>query len=149
MLGFQQKQQDVVRQATIEDAGEGEWTSLYVELVTLGDVTSVEFLRKRPGGEDRVTDTTVHRPYRILRKAMTDEHGAWLSSSVTIERDGRYSFSFNCDEEPKWADGLPVEREGFLADLQRNPRPWAEVPDWHPAKQDYTEESWAAETQVF
>jgi hypothetical protein len=34
MLGFQQEQQAVVRQA-IADAGEGEWTSLYVELVTL------------------------------------------------------------------------------------------------------------------
>jgi hypothetical protein len=61
VFGFEQEQQDVVRQA-IEDAGEGEWTSLYVELVTLGDVTSVEFLRKGPGGEDRVTDTTVPVP---------------------------------------------------------------------------------------
>lgn len=148
MLGFEQEQQAVVQQA-IEDAGAGGWNSLYVELVTLGDVTSVEFLRRGQGGEDRVTDTTVHRPFRALRRAMTDEHGAWLSASVTIERDGRYAFSFNYDEQPTWADGAPVEPEGFLADLQRFPRPWAEVPEWHPAKQRYTEESWAAETTRF
>jgi hypothetical protein len=80
---------------------------------------------------------------------MTDEHGVWLSSSVTIERDGRYSFRFNYDEQPTWGDGLPVQRDGFLADLQRTPVRGRRCPDWHPAKQDYTEESWAAESKVF
>jgi hypothetical protein len=58
-----------------------------------------------------------------------DEHGAWISSTMELTPDGRYSFTFNYDQERAWPDGLPITREALEEDLQQHPRPWAEIPD--------------------
>ncbi len=147
MLNFQQEQADVVRTA-IEEAGQGAWSRLRVGFVRLGAVTSVDFMRDGPEGSERVVDTMIHRPFRALREAMADEHGTWFSASVEVQRDGRYSFAFNYDELPTWGGERAVLSETLVADLMQFPRPWGEIPDWHPVKQDYTEESWADETRV-
>lgn len=143
-----------VARAVYEDAntfpGPGGWTTSEATYVELGDVSSVEFWRtERDGSRTWVDDTSSWEAFRELRAAMAGPHGAWLSATLTLHADGQYAFSYNYDERPRWADGMEVEPEGFLADQQRFPRPWEEIPDWHPVKERYTEQSWAAETARF
>lgn len=68
-----------------------------------------------------------------------------ISSTLTIQRGGQFGFGFNDDQKVDWPSGRPITDEASVGDLQRHPRPWAEIPDWHPVKQQYTQESWAAE----
>lgn len=60
---------------------------------------------------------------------MVDEHGSWCSSTLTIG-----------EVEEGIVEGPWVQ------DAEKYPRPWSEIPDWRPVKQQFTEESWTAKT---
>jgi hypothetical protein len=133
--------------AATQDAADQPWSRLVLSYVSLGAVSSLRFLRHGPGGESRVFPFECDQALDGLREAMADEHGTWLSCGLEMASDGWYSFSYDYDDRPKWPDGREIAPESLIADLKLFPRPWSEVPDWHPVKEQYTEESWAAETQ--
>jgi hypothetical protein len=141
------QQQQAVAQAAFQDAGE-DWSKVELDYVSQGGVSQLGLWKTGPAGRQLIVDFTADQAYESLREAMVDEHGAWISSTMELTPDGRYSFTFNYAQERAWPDGLPITREALEEDLREHPRPWAEIPDWHPVKQDHTEETWAAETKV-
>ena len=80
--------------------------------------------------------------FEQLRAEMSDDHGAWFSATVIVQREGSYEFAYNYTDPVEWEEG--VLDESYIADLARHPRPWDEIPEWHPVKRDYSEDSWAA-----
>lgn len=56
--------------------------------------------------------------------------GAWLSMTLDIDKAGKYHYTFNYDERPKWLGD--VLDEVYVKDLQKYPRPAEAIPDWYP-----------------
>jgi hypothetical protein len=129
--------------AATQDAADQPWSRLVLSNVSVGAVSSLRFLRHGPGGESRGFPFECDQALDGLREAMADEHGTWLTCGLEMASDGWYSFSYNYDDRPTWPDGREIASESLIADLKLFPRPWAEVPDWHPVKEQYTEVSWA------
>lgn len=146
MLGYQQEQQ-AVAQAAFQDAGNpADWTQVELHYVSQAGAAMLDFTRTDgSGGAELLFDYTSDLPYERLREAMADEHGAWVSSRMTLTPQGEYRFTFNYDQKQDWPDGRPITPDSWVEDLRRHPRPWAEIPDWHPVKEQFTQESWARE----
>ena len=78
---------------------------------------------------------------RELRQIMaTPEQGVWFSAKATAVRGDTLRISYNYDERPAW-DTEPDE-VSVVEDLADNPRPWGEIPDWHPVRKKYDAHSW-------
>ncbi|MBW3083883.1 hypothetical protein KEM60_00062 [Austwickia sp. TVS 96-490-7B] len=80
---------------------------------------------------------------RQLRKDMYDpEQGAWLSLDVDLNKlTDEVNFTFNWDNKSTLWDAHPDDIE-YVVDMEEYPRPWALIPDWHPVRGKYTEQSW-------
>ncbi|HEY3004574.1 MAG TPA: hypothetical protein VGJ44_19660 [Kribbellaceae bacterium] len=58
--------------------------------------------------------------------------GAWLTASVTITSEGRFSTDFDYDSEPAWS--IDVDPATYAADLAEFPREPRYLPDWMRAR---------------
>lgn len=77
------------------------------------------------------TSTAMRRALRSLRQLMGSSEGrAWLSVKIEAKPDGKVSFDYNYDNRPNWTQE-PTD-EDLLHDLDRNPRPADQIPDWYP-----------------
>lgn len=82
---------------------------------------------------DNLSLTQVTTLLDELRDAVaTPEHGTWMSLILTVRPDGQFKFKYNYDEKPDW--NIEPSNESYIEDLEHYPRPFAEIPDWHPAK---------------
>lgn len=140
------EQEQSAARAAVADADGQPWDELDLYYVAVSTVSSLRFLRRHGGEESRVSPFSCDMELDDLREAMADEHGTWFSCEVTISADGAYRFTYNYDERPTWSSDRPIEDDTFVADLQQFPRPWSEIPQWHPVRQRFTQESWTAET---
>lgn len=70
--------------------------------------------------------------------------GTWISMECSVELSGAYHFLFNYDQPATFGDREPLEGS-WINELRRHPRPWALIPQWHPVKQKFTEQEWAAD----
>ena len=77
------------------------------------------------------------RALELLKVASaTEDHGTWLSVTVTIVREtGQFNIQYNFDEKPSW--DIEPQPESYLLDLERYPRPADEIPEWYPKPEDY------------
>lgn len=138
-----EQQQEAVARAALTDAGEG-WTSVELHYVSHARVAMLDFLTIGADGSREVLyDYTADEPYEELRESMVDRHGAWISSRMDLSPAGAFRFTFNYDDREDWLDGRTILDESWIRDLEAHPRPWAEIPEWHPAKQRYTREQWS------
>lgn len=136
--------------AVADTAAGRDWQSVEVEFVYLGASLSIAIYARRD--DERVllqNEEAAEDKFMELRDGMADEQGVWLSCRMSLQPSGAYEFDYNWDDRPVWPDGMEVDDESLYADLQDHPRPWSSIPAWHPVKQNYTEESWAAETTRF
>lgn len=123
-----------------------QWESAKVLFAQIGSVASLDVQVTRVAGQvEYVSGRKLISPLRQLKEASRTEHGSWISLTLTLTPDGQYSFNYNYDEEFHPRSGVDFIPQLYVEDLQKYPRPWAEIPDWHPVRQQYTEESWAAE----
>jgi len=116
------QQQQAVAQAAFQDAGE-DWSKVELDYVSQGGVSQLGLWKTGPAGRQLIVDFTADQAYESLREAMVDEHGAWISSTMELTPDGRYSFTFNYAQERAWPDGLPITREALEEDLREHPAP--------------------------
>jgi len=111
----------------------------------LGDVGSMDASWvSLEGDRERFSADEAMDAFEQLRAEMADEHGVWFSATVIVQKDGSYEFSYNYTEPVKFGGSRDPLDESYVADLARHPCPWDEIPEWHPVKRDYSEESWAA-----
>ena len=132
-----------IARALVEDVNGDPWvvlTATYSELASVCGIDASWI--GNDGSRTRFPAKLAMRAFRPLRGATADEHGVWFSATVIVQQDGSYEFAYNYTDPVEWEEG--VLDESYIADLARHPRPWGEVPEWHPVKRDYTEESWAA-----
>ena len=131
--------------ALIEAAQRFDWVSAAQDnRFTAGRVESDCLITLRDGTERWVSSPRDSAAaFRELRPIMaTPEHGAWFSARATAVRGDTLRISYNYDERPAW-DTEPDEAS-VVEDLEDNPRPWGEIPDWHPVRKKYDEQSWEA-----
>ncbi|WP_043347498.1 TNT domain-containing protein [Beutenbergia cavernae] len=97
----------------------------------------------RDGGVVRidVPDGAVTALGQLRREMAEPEKGTWLSTTLTLARDGRTSITFNYDERPYWnspgptmaqapaGEPIPTD-EQWDADLRYYPREPSLVPPW-------------------
>lgn len=144
MLGNQQEQA-AVAQAAFTDAGQG-WAGVELHYVSQAGVAMLDFIKVgADGSRELLFDYSADLPYEELRRAMVDDHGAWISSRMLLSPEGAFRFTFNYDEREDWLDGRQILDESWVTDMVRHPRPWAEIPDWHPVKAQFDEQGWAQE----
>lgn len=67
--------------------------------------------------------------YRALRELLYQpDKGTWYTATCTVTSDGRLSFDFDYDAEPKWS--VPVVPGTYVEDLEMFPRAEAARPNW-------------------
>lgn len=126
--------------------GVAAWESATVLFAQVGSVTSLDVQVTTPGGEiEYISGRKLLTPLRELKEASGTDHGSWLSLALTLTPAGQYSFDYNYDEEFHPRSGVDFIPDLYVEEMKKYPRPWAEIPDWHPVKQQYTEDTWSAE----
>lgn len=123
----------------------GSWEVATAVFSSVGSVDSLDTVLRVAGEDQYIREVDeAWDAYGALKEGMADEDGAWLSFCLTMTPGGEYTFDYNYDDQPQARDGVEVIPELYVEDLQKYPRPWAEIPDWHPVRQQYTAESWEA-----
>lgn len=102
----------------------------YMEAGPVGEIVSE--VEDDAGNKTRVPPPkALNHMLKQLRAEMADSgKGAWLSTHITVERSGRYDFSYNYDERPQWRFA-PTD-EAYIEDLRRYPRSPESIPSWYP-----------------
>ncbi|MFT4082980.1 MAG: hypothetical protein QM638_10370 [Nocardioides sp.] len=115
------------------------------EFVSVGAYGSLDAFVVGPNGQrQRSNADDAGWDWITLKKAMTDEHGSWYSSTLTIEPDLSYEFTYNYTDDPSDKVEEGIVRDLWIQDAELYPRPWAEIPDWHPVKHEFTQDTWTA-----
>lgn len=111
-LAIEKAQNDVVRAvaASVTDVMDGEWgdrewlqiaVNFEIEVADRGRRISAQSaaIAHRPGQPLEAVDFALSdeadAAMIALREAMRDDHGAWNSCDLTIERSGKYRFDFS------------------------------------------------------
>jgi hypothetical protein len=143
VFGFIDEQQAVV-QAVVADFAGTPWEKIHVRYSQLATAAAIDCDGYTAARElIDVFPWSWGRKYYELRAAMADENGAWFTSTLDLTRGQDYVFSFEYQEKPAWNTELADDI--CIADLKMFPRPWDKIPDWHPVRRLYTQESWRAE----
>lgn len=119
---------------TFSAVPQGDWVQVVVNFLSAGRIAESRCRLVRSDGAAASIKTPAKTVYAYadLREAMaTGKHGAWFSSSMTVDRQGRFEFAFDYLNEPGW--GVQPTDEALLEDLAAHPRPASEIPAWHPA----------------
>jgi hypothetical protein len=114
----------------------GDWGRVVVSFLSAGRMAESRCRVVASDGRSTSVKTPAKAVYAYadLREAMAGHgHGAWFSSSMTLDRGGHFDFAFDYVSEPRW--GVRPTDDALLADLAAHPRPESEVPQWHPAYQ--------------
>ncbi|AZI58828.1 suppressor of fused domain protein [Nakamurella antarctica] len=85
----------------------------------------------------------VVRALALMRPAMaTPEVGAWFTATVVVDRlQDLFTIDFEYDADPVWVD-RPYD-VNFIDDEVSFPRPYSQIPRWHPVRENFTEQEWA------
>ncbi|AZI58822.1 hypothetical protein EH165_12425 [Nakamurella antarctica] len=95
-----------------------------------------------------VPSTAVHAFIKLRKLMVTPEHGTWLSAVAIVDRDrNSFDIKYNYDREPVWH--ISPGPDGDIADMERFPRPYGEIPEWHAVRKQFTEQQWLAKFPQF
>ncbi|PVA91840.1 hypothetical protein DDK01_17940 [Mycobacteroides abscessus] len=113
------------------------WKSAALDFMEASVISSVKFHLTLPDGsvkQEFAPSNQACTEFGELRQLMaTPEHGTWLSATLTLTREGDFSYDFNYDNKPNWGSPEPT-LDAFIEDLEKYPRPESEIPEWYPRK---------------
>ena len=96
---------------------------------TTNESKQISFNQKNVGAVDRNNDLTFL--YMNLRKAMyelTPNKGAWFTSEININKNGKFTTHFDYDNIPEFA--YTPSDEKFIDDYKSFPRDNSSLPSW-------------------
>jgi len=130
------ERQTAAAAAMVDEIGATAWTRAVLDVRSFGFFSEASAtLHRLDGTAEEIAAPVEAMSILIhLRHAMADEHGAWLSATLTLNRtfDGAVDFvvDFNYDARPDWQ--LEPDDLTYVEDLRRYPRPAEEIPSWYP-----------------
>lgn len=127
-----------------------DWSVIEARGTYVAGVGEAQALATSPTSRESVNIGKAIIAVRQLQDAMYQPGlGTWFSFTCTIDSDGAYHYTFNYDEHVPFPDGREPLRDSWIKELRRHPRPWHLIPEWHPVKQDFTEQEWADDIAAY
>ncbi|AZI58815.1 hypothetical protein EH165_12385 [Nakamurella antarctica] len=145
-----QELQTEIQNSILDEYSDG-WVRFVVQMNSTQGASEFLVTSFSSEGEERsvkVPSRTV-RALISLREAMaTPNHGVWFSCKTVLDRDlNSLEIAYNYDDRPEWA--VEPYDETYIDDLEHFPRPYAEIPEWHPVRSEFTEQQWLAKFPQF